>query len=77
MKFMHFCPLAVAVILSAGSLFAEEPAAQKRPDDVPSVKIGGVLFTDFTQQQKPAITDSDGNSPRSTSVAPISMSPAT
>jgi hypothetical protein len=61
MKFMHFCPLAVAVILSAGSLFAEEPAAPKRPDDVPSVKIGGVLFTDFTQQRKPAITDSDGN----------------
>jgi hypothetical protein len=31
------------------------------PDDTPSVKVGGVIFTDFTFVQDPEVTDADGN----------------
>ena len=31
------------------------------PDDTPSIKIGAVLFADYTFQQKPATKDADGN----------------
>ena len=31
------------------------------PDDTPSVKIGGVLFADYTKTIKPEIVDADGN----------------
>jgi hypothetical protein len=33
-----------------------------RPDDAPSVRLGGTLFTDFTYTQSPDATDADGNS---------------
>ena len=32
------------------------------PDDTPSIRIGAVIFTDFTVQTEPNITDVDGNS---------------
>jgi hypothetical protein len=31
------------------------------PDDTPAVKVGGVLFLDYTNTQNPEITDADGN----------------
>jgi hypothetical protein len=31
------------------------------PDDTPAVKVGGVLFLDYTNTQDPQITDADGN----------------
>ena len=31
------------------------------PDDTPSVRVGGVLFLDYTNTQEPQITDADGN----------------
>jgi hypothetical protein len=31
------------------------------PDDTPSIRIGAVIFTDFTIQTEPKITDVDGN----------------
>src|SRR3954451_17655903 len=31
------------------------------PDDTPSVKVGVTLYTDFTYQSTPTVTDADGN----------------
>ena len=55
--------MAVMVVagLSAVARAQNAPAAAARPDDTPSVKIGGVLFTDFTYTKSPESTDSDGH----------------
>ena len=37
-------------------------AGSTPPDDTPSIKIGTVIFADYTYQQAPKITDADGNS---------------
>jgi hypothetical protein len=38
------------------------PAASRTAsDDTPSVKVGATLFADYTVQQKPKVTDADGN----------------
>ncbi|MFN7914888.1 MAG: hypothetical protein U0Q55_06075 [Vicinamibacterales bacterium] len=55
-----------SVVLLAGSAGLSQaqtaPAAPApKPDDTPSVKLGGVLFTDFTYTQSPEATDADGN----------------
>jgi hypothetical protein len=31
------------------------------PDDTPALKVGATIFADYTVQQKPKITDADGN----------------
>ena len=31
------------------------------PDDTPSIKIGTTIFTDYTYQSEPKVTDADGN----------------
>jgi hypothetical protein len=49
-----------AVAATAGAQVT--PAAgYTPPDDTPSVKVGVTLYTDFTYQQNPTATDSDGN----------------
>lgn len=48
--------------LGVGSARAQNaPAPAARPDDTPSVRIGAVLFTDYTYTKSPEATDSDGN----------------
>jgi hypothetical protein len=48
--------------LAAGASAQVTPAAgYTPPDDTPSVKVGVTLYTDFTYQQNPTGTDSDGN----------------
>jgi len=64
-------PKAWRVVLAAVMLaLAAAPAAhaqatpaagQKPPDDTPSIKIGAVVFADYTYQQKPTTTDAAGN----------------
>lgn len=56
--------VAMLVVLVAGPVGAQvTPAAgYTPPDDTPSIKIGGVIFTDYTYQQKPKAADADGNS---------------
>lgn len=57
--------LFAAVLLVAWTPVAraqDAPAAgPKPPDDSPSIKFGVTLFADYTYQQKPAVTDADGN----------------
>lgn len=38
------------------------PPAAARPDDAPSIRIGAVLFADYTYTASPEATDADGNS---------------
>jgi hypothetical protein len=60
----------VAVVAALLGSFASVPAAFAQvtpaagytpPDDTPSIKVGVTIYTDFTYQQSPEITDADGN----------------
>jgi hypothetical protein len=53
----------VALTLGARTAGAQiTPAAGSTPpDDTPSIKLGAVIFADYTYQQAPQITDADGN----------------
>ncbi len=57
--------MALPLILLAGAAAAQAPqpapAPAQKPDDTPTVKVGGLLFTDFTYQSEPTAKDSDGN----------------
>jgi hypothetical protein len=59
--------LAAAVVIacarSAGAQVTPA-AAYTPPDDTPSIKIGAVIFADYTFQQKPEAKDADGNTIR-------------
>jgi len=54
----------VTLVCSARIASAQvTPAATVTPpDDTPSVKVGAVIYADYTYQQSPKITDSDNNS---------------
>jgi len=58
----------VAALAAAGLLWCGRASAQVTPaagytppDDTPTVRVGGVLFLDYTNTQDPEITDADGN----------------
>lgn len=55
-----FC---AAALVMSGAAIAQTPAPAAAPavDDTPSVKVGGVLFSDYTFQSSPQTVDSDGN----------------
>src|SRR6202163_2029801 len=63
MRGMRFVIAFVFTIVVARSASAQvTPAAgYTPPDDTPSVKVGVTLYTDYTYQQSPTGTDSDGN----------------
>ena len=57
--------LAAALISALPVLASAQvtPAAGATPpDDTPSVRLGAVIFTDYTFTQAPKVTDNDGNS---------------
>ena len=51
------------------------------PDDTPSIKVGVTIFADYTYQDRPKVTDADGNSVNAEQLqrrpAATSTSPAT
>src|SRR3954451_19282809 len=51
-----FTPLPCAAQATAGA-----PPGQPAADDIPSVKVGGTLFADYTVVQAPEVRDADGN----------------
>lgn len=55
--------VAAMIGLAAGTAGAQvtPAAAYTPPDDTPSIKIGAVIFADYTYQQKPEAKDADGN----------------
>jgi hypothetical protein len=55
---------AAALVLGAGQTARAQvtaAAGYTPPDDTPSIKIGAVIFADYTYQQKPTAKDADGN----------------
>lgn len=54
---------AVAMGTTAGSAWAQTPppATPAVPDDTPSIRIGAVLYGDYTYTKSPETTDADGN----------------
>jgi hypothetical protein len=54
---------ALMVLWPATAAFAQvTPAAgYTPPDDTPSVKVGAVIYADWTYQTSPEVTDTDGN----------------
>jgi hypothetical protein len=55
--------LAAALVAAPAIAFAQvTPAAgYTPPDDTPTIRVGMTLFTDYTVQQSPKVTDADGN----------------
>ena len=54
--------MTAATCLSAPVMAQVTPAASAvPPDDTPSVRVGGTLFTDYTYTSDPKITDANGN----------------
>jgi hypothetical protein len=60
---MRFVIALVLTIVVARSASAQvTPAAgYTPPDDTPSIKVGVTIYTDYTYQQSPKATDTDGN----------------
>jgi hypothetical protein len=55
----------VAMLLFGGRIASAQitPAeGYTPPDDTPTIKVGATIFTDYTYQQSPDVTDADGNS---------------
>jgi hypothetical protein len=53
---------AIAALMPAIATAQVTPAAgYTPPDDTPSIKVGATLFTNYTYQTEPAVTDADGN----------------
>ena len=65
LRFHWLKHLMAAVLMSTLPALASAqvtPAAgYTPPDDTPSVRVGATIFADYTFQQSPEITDSDGN----------------
>lgn len=60
--------LAIALTANVAAIAQVTPAAGfTPPDDTPSVKLGGTIFTDFTYQDSPETRDADGNTVNLTS----------
>ena len=60
---LAFLTMLLTLALPALARAQVTPAAgYTPPDDTPSVKLGALIFTDYTFTQKPTATDTDGNS---------------
>jgi hypothetical protein len=47
---------------AARPCLAQAQAPASPPADLPSIRVGALIFADYTVQQQPKVTDSDGNS---------------
>jgi hypothetical protein len=52
---------ALGVIGWTTTASGQNAAVPPKPDDTPSVRVGGTLFADYTFTQEPEATDADGN----------------
>ena len=51
----------MTTVAVAASAQVTPAAGYTPPDDTPSIKVGATIYTDFTYQQNPTVTDADGN----------------
>jgi hypothetical protein len=64
LKTLILAAVALVLVLCAGQTASAQvtPAVgYTPPDDTPSIKIGAVIFADYTYQQQPTSKDADGN----------------
>src|SRR5947208_2102924 len=64
MRKAHLFTLLFATLAATAALAQTPPAttpATSPVDDTPSIKLGALLFADFTYQQSPQTKDTDGN----------------
>ena len=54
-------PVLVLAIAAPSSAQVTPAAGYTPPDDTPAIKVGVVIFTDYTVQQQPKSKDTDGN----------------
>src|SRR5262249_46252877 len=64
MRLTDAVAITLLMILSGSEAFAQiTPAAgYTPPDDTPSIRVGVLVYADYTYQNSPTITDADGNS---------------
>ncbi|PYT08118.1 MAG: hypothetical protein DMF49_06085, partial [Acidobacteria bacterium] len=62
---MSFFAALLWTTLAWGQATAPPPQGSQPPDDTPSIKLGVMLFTDYTFTAAPAIKDADGNTVQS------------
>ncbi len=62
-RFLGASAAAAMLLIGTGAARAQVTPAEgyTPPDDTPSVKVGGVIFADYTYQNFPRATDGDGN----------------
>jgi len=62
-RFLGACAAAAMLLIGPGAARAQVTPAEgyTPPDDTPSVKVGGTIFTDYTYQLLPTGKDADGN----------------
>lgn len=61
-SFRRVTPVVLVLASLADPLLAQTaPAAQKPADEGPSIRVGGVIFADYTVTHRPKSTDADGN----------------
>ena len=53
--------LAVLAISAPCAAQVTPAAGYTPPDDTPKISVGAIIFADYTVQQRPTITDADGN----------------
>ena len=58
---MLFASLLMTTLAGAVSAQVTPAAGYTPPDDTPSIKVGATIYTDFTYQSNPSVTDADGN----------------
>jgi hypothetical protein len=58
---VRFALLTILCFARAASAQITPAAGYTPPDDTPSIKVGVTLYTDYTYQQSPQMTDADGN----------------
>src|SRR5881398_278432 len=58
---IQFAVLALCCSVRVVSAQVTPAAGYTPPDDTPSIKIGAVIFADYTYNQDPTTTDADGN----------------
>jgi hypothetical protein len=62
LRAVKLASIGLVLMVNAGSAAAQDaPANPAAAPSYPSVKVGITLFTDYTINQKPTITDADGN----------------
>jgi hypothetical protein len=60
-RFASLCAVTAALLLALGTTTAAQTAPPAKPDDTPTIRVGAVIYADYTMTEKPKATDVDNN----------------